>query len=220
MGDGPTIEVSLERFERMIDSFSLVAVGEYEAALAFVELQEEANQDRFALLEVAFAAFINDLADAREANDAHLEELRSQRQDLQHKLDTIERQQLAIRELSTPIIELWDSILTLPLVGVIDTQRALELTTQLLERITKSNARFVIIDVTGIDVLDTMTANHFIQMVRAARLLGTSCVITGVSPQIARTIVEIGIDLDEIDTLRSLKEGLVFCLRKLHEEQT
>lgn len=209
-----TIEIELERIERLTDMVSLMTVSELEAALAFIEVGK--SEDRFTVLELALSTFVHELIDVREENAAHIATLEANREDAARKLETIERQQAAIRELSTPIIELWDDILTLPLVGTIDTQRALELTEQLLERVAESGARFVILDVTGIEVIDTMTANHFVQLIRAVQLLGARCVLTGVSPNIARTVVEIGIDFGTVETLRSLKEGLVYCLRQLH----
>jgi rsbT co-antagonist protein RsbR len=136
---------------------------------------------------------------------------------LRDKLATIERQQLAIRDLSTPVIEIWEDILTLPIVGVIDSQRSSEMTSRLLAAIDESGARCVIVDVTGVDVVDTMTADHLIRMIRAARLLGAYCVLTGLSPDVAQTLVRIGVDLRGIRTLRSLKEGLKSCFLRLRQ---
>lgn len=136
---------------------------------------------------------------------------------LREKLATIERQQVAIRALSTPVIEIWEDILTLPLVGVIDSERSAEMTSRLLAAIGETGARCVIVDVTGVDIVDTMTADHLIRMIRAARLLGAYCVLTGLSPDIAQTLVRIGVDLRGIRTLRSLKEGLKACFLRLRQ---
>lgn len=148
------------------------------------------------------------------------DELRKLVEVAEQRLETIERQRIAIADLSAPIIDVWDEILALPIVGLVDSQRSIELTERLLERIASTQARAVIVDLTGVDVVDTMTANHLLQMIRAARLLGTYCVLSGISPQIAQTLVQLEVELDEIATVRNLKEGLRACLRLRHERAT
>lgn len=127
---------------------------------------------------------------------------------LEEKLATIEKQRAAIRELSTPILEVWDGVLCLPVVGVMDTVRSAEMTTALLEAVVANKARCTIIDITGIDVMDTRTVDHFMRMARAVRLLGAECVLTGINPHIAQTVVQMGIDLTNIITHRTLHEAL------------
>lgn len=135
--------------------------------------------------------------------------------ELQRKIDLIEEQALAISELSTPVMEIWDDVLVLPIVGVVDTRRSVEIMDNLLNRIVATQSRCVIIDVTGVEVVDTKTADYLIKVVRAASLLGTRCVLTGLSPAVAQTLVEIGASMQEVRTLRNLKEGLKDCLRYL-----
>ncbi|NJK30893.1 MAG: STAS domain-containing protein [Deltaproteobacteria bacterium] len=159
---------------------------------------------------------MQELDDARRENRDHMAELEQRKRELERRLETIERQRHVIRELSTPIIELWDEILTLPIIGSLDAQRSVEITERLLQRIADSHARCVIIDVTGIDTIDSMTSNHFLSMIRAAQLLGTYCVVTGLSPHAAQTMVDLGVELGSIHTLRSLKQGLEHCVRVLH----
>ncbi len=142
------------------------------------------------------------------------DELRSLVALAEHRFETIERQRLAIADLSAPIIDVWDGIIALPVVGLVDSQRSIELTERLLNRIADSGARSVIVDLTGVDLVDTMTANHLLQMIRAASLLGTFSVLSGISPQIAQTLVQLDVDLSEITTVRNLKEALKVCLRK------
>lgn len=127
---------------------------------------------------------------------------------LEEKIATIEKQRAAIRELSTPILEVWDGVLCLPVVGVMDTVRSAEMTTALLESVVENRARCTIIDITGIDVMDTRTVDHFMQMARAVRLLGAECVLTGINPHIAQTVVQMGMDLTNIVTHRTLHEAL------------
>lgn len=130
------------------------------------------------------------------------------RRDLEEKLATIERQQAAIRELSTPIMEVWDGILCLPIVGIMDTGRSADMTDALLRAVVGTRARCAIIDITGIEVMDTGTADHFIRMAKAVRLLGAECVLTGMNPQIAQTVVHMGVDMEGVTTHRSLRDAL------------
>lgn len=212
--EDPKMEVSCGRIERLINVLSLLSLGEYDPALTNIELGE--TTDRLSFLEQALMLFTRELAEARDENLAYVAKLEDSKREIEQKLRTIERQQMAIRDLSTPIIELWDDILTLPVVGMVDTQRSIEMTEQLLQRIVSSGARCVIVDLTGLDVIDTMTANHFMQMIRAAQLLGAYCVVTGMGPQTSQTLVGVGADLGSTVTLRNLKEGLKHCLLYVH----
>ncbi len=138
----------------------------------------------------------------------------SYRKELEEKLSTIERQRAALRELSTPIIEVWKGVLCLPVMGIIDSARSAEMMQVLLTDVVEKEAEYVIIDVTGIEVMDTRTADQFIRMAKAVELLGAECVITGINPRIARTIVHMGFDLGAITTLRSLRSALQSFIRR------
>lgn len=138
----------------------------------------------------------------------------SYRKELEEKLSTIERQRAALRELSTPIIEVWEGVLCLPIMGIIDSVRSAEMMQVLLTEVVEKEAEYVIIDVTGIEVMDTRTADQFIRMAKAVELLGAECVITGINPRIARTIVHMGFDLGAITTLRSLRSALQSFIRR------
>jgi rsbT co-antagonist protein RsbR len=127
---------------------------------------------------------------------------------LEEKLHTIELQTQAILELSTPVIQVWDDILVLPLVGTIDTARAQQIMESLLESVVQRRAAVVILDVTGVPVVDTKVANHLIKTIDAARLLGAEALLTGVSPTNAQTLVRLGVDLTSITTRSSLQAGL------------
>jgi len=131
---------------------------------------------------------------------------------LEAKLGTIETQAAAIRELSTPIMDIWEDILLLPIVGLLDTRRSADVMSNLLAAIAQKQSKHVILDITGVELVDTRTADYLIKVVRASRLLGTRCVLTGLSPAVAQTLVEIGADLSEVTTMRSLREGLRHCL--------
>jgi rsbT co-antagonist protein RsbR len=131
---------------------------------------------------------IDSLADEQRRGAAY-------RAEIEEKLAMIERQQEAIRELSTPIMEVWDGILCLPIVGIMDTRRSADMTDALLRAVVSARAECAIIDITGIDVMDTGTADHFIRMAKSVRLLGAECVLTGMKPQIAQTVVHMGVDM-------------------------
>ncbi len=135
--------------------------------------------------------------------------------ELERKLAVIEEQEAAISELSTPVMEIWDDILLLPIVGVVDTRRSMEIMNNLLDSIASTQARCVIIDVTGVEVVDTRTADYLLKVIRAASLLGCRGVLTGLGAAISQTLVEIGADLSEVRTLRSIKEGLRDSLKFL-----
>ncbi len=153
----------------------------------------------------ALANGINEMIDSLATEQQRSAEYR---RELEEKLATIERQQLAIRELSTPIMEVWDGILCLPIVGIMDTGRSADMTDALLRAVVATRARCAIIDITGIEVMDTGTADHFIRMAKAVRLLGAECVLTGMNPQIAQTVVHMGVDMEGVTTHRSLRDAL------------
>jgi anti-anti-sigma regulatory factor len=132
--------------------------------------------------------------------------------ELEDKLAMIEAQRAAIAQLSTPIIQVWDEILCLPVVGTVDTARSAEMTDRVLEAVVRMRARSVIVDITGIEMMDTKTADHFIKMAKAIKLLGSEPIITGISPSIAQTLTHIGVELGDIRTLRSLRDALRLLL--------
>ena len=169
-------------------------------------------EDRVERLLATDEATKADLAVALERVRQEVEERAATERELRDKLDLIARQEEAIRALSTPIIEVWDGVITLPLMGVVDSQRAAETMERLLESIVQKGARYAIIDLTGVEVIDTSTADHILRLVRAAELLGARCVITGIRPAVAQTMVSIGIDLSKLVTLASLRDGLLRCI--------
>lgn len=121
---------------------------------------------------------------------------------------TIRKQQEAIRELSTPVLQVRDRLLILPIIGVIDTQRARQLTESLLRAIRDNRARVVVIDITGVAAMDSKVANHLVQTVDASRLMGATAIVTGLSAEIAQTLVRLGVDLGKLNTVGDLQGGL------------
>jgi rsbT co-antagonist protein RsbR len=112
--------------------------------------------------------------------------------------DIIKRQGQELLELSTPVVQLWDKILALPLIGTLDSERTQTVMENLLNHIVRSGAEIAIIDITGVPTVDTLVAQHLIKTVSAARLMGADCIISGIRPQIAQTIVHLGLQLDVI----------------------
>jgi rsbT co-antagonist protein RsbR len=136
-------------------------------------------------------------------------------QELRAKLELIGRQQQVIRELSTPIIEVWEGVLTLPMVGVVDSTRTSEVMQDLLSRISQTGARYAILDLTGVDMVDTRVAGHLVSLVSAIQLLGAEGVITGIKPTVAQTMVALGLDLRAMVTRANLRAGLKFCIQQM-----
>ncbi len=133
---------------------------------------------------------------------------------LQEASTTQDRLREAIQELSTPIIPLYASILAVPLVGRVDSQRAQALTEAMLEAIAREQAEIVLLDITGVAVVDTNVANHLIQTARAAALLGSQVVLVGISAEVAQTLVQLGLDLGQLVTLSNLQSGLEYALSR------
>src|SRR5512144_1547224 len=127
---------------------------------------------------------------------------------VQERERTIRQQQEAIRELSTPVLPVRERLLILPIIGVIDPQRARQLTEQLLRGIRTNRAKVVVIDITGVAAMDVTVANHLVQTVEASRLLGATVIVTGLSPEIAQTLVTIGVDLAKMNTVGDLQGGI------------
>jgi rsbT co-antagonist protein RsbR len=134
--------------------------------------------------------------------------------ELREKLELIERQAATIRALATPIIRVWDEILCLPVIGTVDSQRTAEMMSSLLQSIAREQARYAIVDLTGVDVVDTSTADHLIRLFKAARVLGVEGVLCGIQPAVAQTVVALGMDLGEVRTTRTLQDALKWCLAR------
>ena len=127
---------------------------------------------------------------------------------VQERERVIRQQQEAIRELSTPVLQVRERLLILPIIGVIDPQRARQLTEQLLRAIRTNRAKVVVIDITGVAAMDATVANHLVQTVEASRLLGATSIVTGLSPEIAQTLVTIGVELGKMNTVGDLQGGI------------
>ena len=134
---------------------------------------------------------------------------------VQERERIIRQQQLAIRELSTPVLKVRDQLLILPIIGALDTARAQQLTEQLLNGIRENRAKFVVVDITGVPGIDMQVANHLVQAVRASGLMGARVIITGLSAEIAQTLVNIGLDLSMMQSVGDLQGGIEEAERQL-----
>jgi rsbT co-antagonist protein RsbR len=217
------------RFQRLTETLALLLDGQFDA----IDLHGELPVDALGRIEETVRLLVMDTKTVSVANrekeaalvlqqdmlSAKIEELEQQRlhirrqeQELTAKAQTIERQTAAIRELSTPILEVWDDVLVLPIIGAIDTIRSEAIMLGLLDQVARMQTKWVILDVTGVEVVDTHTADHLIKVVRAAALLGCSSLMCGVRPAVAQTLVSLGVELLEISTARTLKDALRHCL--------
>ncbi|NQS99220.1 MAG: STAS domain-containing protein [candidate division Zixibacteria bacterium] len=142
---------------------------------------------------------------------------------MEDTLRKLREQQKVVMELSTPVIDIWEKILVLPLIGTVDSVRAQQIMENVLLKISATESSVIIIDITGVPVIDTLVASHLIKTVEAVRLIGAETIITGINPEIAQTLVHLGVDLKEINTKANLARGIETALkltnRKVEEIQ-
>lgn len=132
----------------------------------------------------------------------------------QAREDIIRRQQDELLELSTPVVKLWEGVLAVPMIGVLDSSRTQMVMEALLQRIVDTGSALAIIDITGVPTVDTLVAQHLLKTVTAIRLMGADCIISGIRPQIAQTIVHLGIDLQGVSTKATLADALALALQR------
>lgn len=149
---------------------------------------------------------------AEEKLRREVEERAAVEQELRGMLNIIRQQEEAIRAMATPILRVWDGVLTMPVIGRLDSIRATHMMESLLHEITKTRARHTILDLTGVDDLDATAANHLLNLIRAAGLLGTRCLVSGISPKMAQTIISLGLSLTQLESFSTLEEALRHAL--------
>jgi len=128
--------------------------------------------------------------------------------------EVIARQQQDMLELSTPVVKLWDGVLALPMIGTLDSARTQVVMETLLQRIVETGSAVAILDITGVPTVDTLVAQHLLKTIAAARLMGADCIISGVRPQIAQTIVHLGVDLGNVITKATLADAFALALQR------
>jgi rsbT co-antagonist protein RsbR len=134
--------------------------------------------------------------------------------------EVINRQQREMLELSTPVVKLWDGILALPMIGTLDSARTQVVMENLLQKVVDTGAQIAILDITGVPTVDTLVAQHLLKTVTALRLMGAECIISGVRPQIAQTIVHLGVDLQGVTTKANLADALALALKRTGSKLT
>jgi rsbT co-antagonist protein RsbR len=171
----------------------------------FKHLQQELNQDINSLLEANW--LITNLLDNLGLWTTEIYQ--------KNREEIIRRQQEELMELSTPVVKLWDGILAIPIIGTLDSARTQVVMESLLQKILETGSEIAIIDITGVPTVDTLTAQHLLKTVTAARLMGAECLISGVRPQIAQTIVYLGVDLADIVTKATLADAFRLALKRI-----
>ena len=174
------------------------------------------KQPLFSVLRSEFAADPKALADEIWLATLLLDELGLLTTEAYQKSreEVITRQQKELLELSTPVVRLWENILALPLIGTLDSARTQVVMQNLLEAIVQTRSDYAIIDITGVPVVDTLVAQHLLKTVAAARLMGADCLISGIRPQIAQTIIHLGVDLSDVTTKATLADAFELALRR------
>lgn len=174
------------------------------------------KQPLFAHLRTGFAADTEQLADASWTVNTLLDKLGLYTiESFQRTRDQIiVRQQQELLELSTPVVKLWDGILALPLIGTLDSARTQVVMENILQKIVDTGASIAIIDITGVPTVDTLVAQHLMKTIAAARLMGADCIISGIRPQIAQTIVHLGVNLEDVMTKATLADAFVVALER------
>ena len=197
------------RFEAQGSPFDEFVVGPSDLTIA----------DRQRIIVESGQATAADLASALAQLQSEFAERQRAEQELRAALTRVREQEEALRRVATPIIQIWDGVLTVPFMGSFDSERAVELMDSLLAEIVRSGARYAILDLTGVEIVDTSTADHLVRLVKAIELLGARAVITGIRALVAQAMVSLGLDLSRITTLRNLQEGLKACMRWLGQEK-
>lgn len=174
------------------------------------------KQPLFAHLRAGFAGDAEALADASWTINTLLDKLGLYTiESFQRTRDQIiVRQQQELLELSTPVVKLWDGILALPLIGTLDSARTQVVMENILQKIVDTGAAIAIIDITGVPTVDTLVAQHLMKTIAAARLMGADCIISGIRPQIAQTIVHLGVNLEDVMTKATLADAFVVALER------
>ncbi len=176
------------------------------------------KQPLFARLRTDLGKSPDQLADAMWSASALLDKLGLYTTEvfLRSREEIITRQQDEMFELSTPVVQLWEGVLALPLIGTLDSKRTQSVMESLLQRIVETESEIAIIDITGVPTVDTLTAQHLIKTVTATRLMGAECIISGIRPQIAQTIVHLGVNLGDVTTKATMGAALALALEKRH----
>ena len=192
-----------ERLKSLLNVVQSVSSGDFSVSVKISE-----KEDEFTALSIGLERMINDMIEANRVSEERMAKL-------QTVVEEKERLFKTVRELSSPVIQVWENVLVMPLVGAIDSARAARITEDLLTGIIKYQAEIVIIDITGVPVVDTSVANHLIQTIKAAALLGAKCVVVGISSEVAQSLISLGVDLSEVVTRSNLQAGIRYAMEMM-----
>ena len=196
------------RIEHIEDVLSSVAAGD-------LDTRVESNiEDDLTGIEEAINILIDDLTYELKQSINMQNDLQEKLKKIQEQQKTIVQQQEDLMELSSPVSKVWDNILILPVIGTLDSQRTQIMMENLLQKIVDTGCTMAILDITGVPTVDTQVANHLLKTVTSARLLGADCIISGISPAIAQTIVHLGIDLSIIRTKATLQDAMIYAMKQ------
>jgi len=192
-----------ERLKSLLNVVQSVSSGDFSMSVKISE-----KEDEFTALAIGLARMINDMIEANRVSEDRMAKLQTVVEEKERLLKTV-------RELSSPVIQVWENVLVMPLVGAIDSARAARITEDLLTGIIKYQAEIVIIDITGVPVVDTSVANHLIQTIKAAALLGAKCVVVGISSEVAQSLINLGVDLSGVVTRSNLQAGVRYAMEMM-----
>jgi anti-anti-sigma regulatory factor len=189
-----------ERLKSLLNVVQSVSSGDLS-----VKIEPPEEKDEFTALSIELERMINGLIETNRVSEERMARLQAVVEEKERLLETV-------RELSSPVIQVWENVLVMPLIGAIDSARATRIMEDLLTGITKYQAEIVIIDITGVPVVDTRVANHLIQTIKAAGLLGTRCVVVGISSEVAQSLISLGVDLSGVITRSNLQAGIRYAM--------
>jgi rsbT co-antagonist protein RsbR len=196
------------RIEHIEDVLSSVAAGDLDLRI------ESEVEDDLTGVEQAINLLIDDLTHELKKSLQMKQEMEDKLKKIQDQQKIILQQQEDLMELSSLVSKVWENILILPVIGTLDSQRTQIMMENLLQKIVSTGCTTAILDITGVPTVDTQVANHLLKTVTAARLLGAECIVSGISPAIAQTIVHLGINLTNILTKATLQDAMIYALRK------
>jgi len=208
MESNTEIKNAKTRIEHIEDVLSSVAAGDLDIRI------ESDIEDDLTGIEQAINLLIDDLTHELKKSIKMKEDMEDKLHKIQDQQKTILQQQEDLMELSSPVSKVWDNILILPVIGTLDSQRTQIMMENLLQKIVTTGCTTAILDITGVPTVDTQVANHLLKTVTAARLLGAECIVSGISPAIAQTIVHLGINLSQILTKATLQDAMIYSMKK------
>ncbi len=196
-----------KRIDRIEDILASVAAGDMDARV------NSEVEDDLSGIEAALDLLIDDLTDELKQREKMQKDAESKLSKITEQQRTIVQQQEDLMELSSPVTKVWDNVLILPVIGTLDSQRTQIMMENLLQKIVDTGCTMAILDITGVPTVDTQVANHLLKTVTSARLLGADCIISGISPVIAQTIVHLGIDLSVIKTKATMQDAMIYAMK-------